>query len=357
MGNKIYENNFKMDDIRDKVAVLLGNTGVGKSSFINCITEKNECKVAPDAKSCTKKLQPCDISHNGFNFYFVDTPGLDDGEGDEKNIKELDGLKSKYPKINVFLICLKFNDNRLSNSLKKSLIKYMELFPSPSFWEHVLILRTWSMRGSRFEKIKADIKGKILDGIKNDKDLKEFMKNNNINIPSELKEFFVDSFPEDLDQETLQEFELIFDEIANIYPLYKEVQEEIKDYVKEFKEGESLFIHVKTEKIIKFKDFDGKEHETIQIIEDNNFNLDGIKPILTEVKREQEKDPRGILCWKNQFKTHYYLIKYYQINEKRKRVQSEVRWEWEPKDIEGKEILGEKKRMKLNEEYDEMCKI
>lgn len=102
MGNNNFQNNFQLDDIRDKVAVLLGQTGVGKSSFINCITKKNECKVGNDTKSCTRKLQHCFISHNEFNFYFIDTPGLDDGEGDDLNINELDGLKSKLPKINVF---------------------------------------------------------------------------------------------------------------------------------------------------------------------------------------------------------------------------------------------------------------
>ena len=357
MGNNNFQNNFQLDDIRDKVAVLLGQTGVGKSSFINCITKKNECKVGNDTKSCTRKLQHCFISHNEFNFYFIDTPGLDDGEGDDLNINEIDGLKSKLPKINVFLICLKLTDLKLLASIKKSLIKFMELFPSPSFWDHVLIVRTWSQRGPKFEKTKGNIKGKFLEGIINDKDLKEFMNKNNIKIPLGLKEFFVDSDPECLDEETLEEFKLIFNEISKIYPLYKEVKEQLKDYINQFKEGGLLFIHVKTEKIIKFKDFDGKEHETVQIIEDNNYNLDGIKPILTEVKREQENIPRGIMCWKNQFKTHYYLIKIYQFGDLKIRVQSQVEWRWEPKDNEGEEIPGEEFRVMLNKEYDEMCDI
>ena len=45
MGNQTYENKFKMDEIKDKVVILLGKTGDGKSSFINSITKKNECKV------------------------------------------------------------------------------------------------------------------------------------------------------------------------------------------------------------------------------------------------------------------------------------------------------------------------
>lgn len=124
-----------MDEIKDKVAILLGNTGVGKSSFINSITNKKLCKIGDDAISCTKKILQVDTNSNGFNYYFVDTPGLDDGEGDEKNIKELDSLKSKYPQINTLIICLKFQDMRLSQSLKTSLMKFMEIFPSPEFWK------------------------------------------------------------------------------------------------------------------------------------------------------------------------------------------------------------------------------
>ena len=45
MGNQTYENKFKMDEIKDKVVILLGKTGDGKSFFINSITKKNECKV------------------------------------------------------------------------------------------------------------------------------------------------------------------------------------------------------------------------------------------------------------------------------------------------------------------------
>lgn len=350
MGNKNYES-FVMDEIKEKVAILLGNTGVGKSSFINSITNKKLCKIGDDAISCTKKILQVDTNSNGFNYYFVDTPGLDDGEGHD--IKELDSLKSKYPQINTLIICLKFQDTKLSQSLKTSLMKFMEMFPSPEFLKHVLILRTFAERGEKFEKNKKKLEGKLLNGIIKDKDLNDFMKKNNINIPLNLKEFFLDLDPDELDEGTKNEFKVILEAISNIHPFYKEVKEVIKEYVNEIKEGEFSFINIKTDKIIKFIDFDGKEHEVVQNIGDENYNLDGIKPLLIEVKREQDKNPRGPLCWSYQHKTHYYLIKFYELSGKRKRVQSEIEYRWEYKDEEGKEIPGEEYRKEI---YEKICK-
>ena len=352
MGNSNYEKKFVMDEIRDKISILLGITGVGKSSFINCITQKKECKVGDTSKACTQKINQADITNEGYNFYFVDTPGLDDGDGDEKNVAQLDSLKKKYPRINVFIICLKFDDLRLSNSLKTALKKFMEIFPTPSFWDHVLILRTHAERSKKFEKNKKKVEGKLLEGIIGDKDLIEYMKNNNINIPPKLTEFFVDSDEDfkEIDDGTSDEFKNIFNSIREIHPIYKEVKENIKEYVNEEKIGGSSFIHIKTDKHILFTDFDGKEHETIQTILDEKYNLDNNRPILFEVKREQAKEPRGSVCFRNQFKTRYYLIKYYQINGDRKRVECEIEWRWENKGNEA-DVQGEEYRKKLSDRY------
>ena len=358
MGLNIYENKFKeqIDEVKDKISILLGITGVGKSSFINFITNTTRCKVGNSTKSCTQKIMQSDMSKDGYNYYFVDTPGLDDGEGDEKNIAQLNSIKKKYPRINSLIICLKFDDLKLSNSLKKSLIQFMEIFPCSDFWNHVIILRTHAERSAKFEKKKIKIAGKLLEGIYNDTELGEYMKKNGITVPANLKEFFVDSDIEELDQDTENEYKNILNEIKNIYPLYKEVKEEIKEYINEVKEGEISFIHILTDKHIKFIDFDGKEHEKIQRVGDEKYNLNGYRPLLVEVKRDQEKEPRGILCWSNQFKTHYTLVKIYDIKGERKRVESELEYRWEENTDEA-EKDGEDYRKSLNDQNNrDICK-
>ena len=77
--------------------------------------------------------------------------------------------------------------------------------------------------------------------------------------------------------------------------------------------------------------------------------------VLNEVKKVQDNVPRGSLSWGNQFKTHYYLVKYYEIDQVDgiKRVQSKLEWRWESKDKDGEEIPGEDYRRAINERYNE----
>ena len=75
---------------------------------------------------------------------------------------------------------------------------------------------------------------------------------------------------------------------------------------------------------------------------------------MQEDKREHNKEPRGSLCWKNQYKTRYYLVKFYQINGNRRRVECEIEWRWENKGNEA-DIKGEEYRKKLDERYNENC--
>ena len=104
----------------------------------------------------------------------------------------------------------------------------MEIFPCANFWEHVLIIRTKAIRGPKFEIMKNNIQGELLNGIINNKELNTIMKNNNINIPTEWNEYYVDSDFGLLENETKNEFEKIYDKMQDFHPKYKEVKEELK---------------------------------------------------------------------------------------------------------------------------------
>ena len=354
MGIKNYEN-LLVDEVKDKIAVLLGKTGVGKSSFINCITNKEECKVGKKYNSCTHELKHVDLLRGGYNFYFVDTPGLDDANGDDKIIEVLNNLRQKYPRINALLICVDFYEIRLTKSLETAIKRFMEIFPCTDFWDHVLIIKTKAIRGSRFENMKNDSEGELLNGIIDNKELNMTMKNNNIKIPAKLNEYYVDSFFGNLENETINEFEKICDKIQDFHPIYKEVKEEIKENITTNKINDSEFLYIKTEKHITFIDFDDKSHEIIQQLEEESYNLDGYNPSLILVKREQTNEPHW--CYKSQFKTNYILLKFYNIDGKEIKLKIFLTYRYEDKDsdnIQG-ENKGEDFRLFLENKYKNNC--
>ena len=354
MGIKSYEN-LLVDEIKDKIAVLLGKTGVGKSSFINCITNQKKCKADNKYKSCTHELKHVDLLRGEYNFHFVDTPGLDDAKGDDENIDVLNNLKQKYPRINALLLCVDFYEIRLTKSLETAIKKFMEIFPCTNFWDHVLIIRTKAIRSPKFDTMKNNIKGELLNGIINNNELNTTMKNNNINIPTELNEYYVDSDFDYLENETKNEYEKILDKIQDFHPIYKEVKEELKEFVDIIKDNENEFLHVKTEKHITYIDFDDKSHKVIQHLEEVTYNLDGFSPSLIVVKREQTNETHW--CNKKLFITNYVLLKVYSIGGRTIKLRNflEYRYEYEDKsNVIGKN-KGEDYRLYLQNKYKNKC--
>jgi predicted GTPase len=98
----------------DYISFVLGETGVGKSSFINGITNSNNCEVGDKGKACTVKFKISRVNIGYSQYSFIDTPGLNDAKGDEKNINEIKNGLSDYPNFRCIIILLKFQDTRLN---------------------------------------------------------------------------------------------------------------------------------------------------------------------------------------------------------------------------------------------------
>ena len=322
---------------KEKIICLLGETGNGKSTFINQITKKNECKEGDDTEAVTTEPKMVNIVYEGYNFYFIDTPGLNDKRGDNENIKQLNELR-KCPRLHVFILLLKFNDLRITESIQRSLIEFMKIFPSKNFWDNIIIVRNWSFKDIR--------RGKILEGIKKDEKLVEFMKNHNINIPKEIKEFYIDlKSKEPRKNELLGQ---ILDTIKNIHPIYKDV------YVKE-----EEFFEIKDEtlenyiiKTTTYVDFDNQSRQFSEKIPIIIYNLEQINPTLVNVKREKTNVVQSDCCCKK-YKYEYNLILIYEIKGKKitKKKLLNVTFESEDNDK-----LGEEYRQKLEDEQNKLYK-
>ena len=242
--------------------IVLGETGVGKSSFINGITNTNNCKVGDEGKACTIKFKIAKTRYNSSQYSFIDTPGLNDAKGDEKNINEIKNGLSEYPKFRCILILLKFQDTRLNATTVNNLKIFMNCFPTKKFWEHVFIVRTHADRSARgFKRDLEKIKGEVVKSINNYddfKDFKNFMINKNIDLPEKIDEFYVDNVKGESDnfEYNEEQFNKIFDKIRGTKPMFKNIKKVDVEKIQEA--GVKFPIKQKFRKII-FIDYDNHE--------------------------------------------------------------------------------------------------
>ena len=266
----LYNNTNKVDLLKNKYLLLFGLVGVGKSSFIQCFPKGKIYN-----KGNNKNFSSFEIIREGFNLHFIE---INDDSNDE-NIKG-EFIRKSYPLINIIFLVLRFYDIRVSHFLLQNLKLLMKFYPSKDFWEHVIIVRTFSERSKKFYMNKAKIEGKLLEYILDDKEINEIMTLNNIDKPSYIKEYFVDCDEDDLDEddldeETLEEFEAIFQQVKNSYPICKEKKEELTMNITEEKEGNSTIIHISKIKRIQITDFDEKIFTKKIKLKEEKYNLKG----------------------------------------------------------------------------------
>ena len=135
--------------------VILGATGVGKSSLANVMVGRDKnfnganfrdgCfKVKAGLTSVTKKT----CADQGYwlgdvnkeRFTVIDTPGFGDSLlAEEKTIEDLvTTLRDQIRYVHVFIIAFKQNDNRMTNSLR-SMISLFEKMFGKKFWDNAIL--------------------------------------------------------------------------------------------------------------------------------------------------------------------------------------------------------------------------
>lgn len=348
MGNVNKKKSYTIEDIKklnkkdftpkEKFILLLGETGNGKSTFVNQITGKNECLEGDDPEAITTEPNAVPLDYKGCNFYFIDTPGLNDKKGDITNIQKIENLRD-LPRITTFIIVLKFNDLRITESIQKSLIQFMKTFPSKDFWNNVIVVRNWSFDDSR--------KGKLLEGIKKDSKLMECINCNKISIPNIIKEFYIDLKSKDGKKHVL--FQQILTIIKEMNPVYKDVK--IDDTYHFENEGE--FVKLIRIRLTEYIDFDNESHSFKERFEEGVYNIKKRRPSLITVKREVGPCRNKFMCWCKQYEIKYVCYKIYEIQGQKytKTFVKDKAWE-----DEGNEENGENYRRQLEDEENELNK-
>jgi len=130
--------------------ILIGKTGVGKTSLLNVIFGEEKGKVGYTSKSetsssnyyCSKEK----IDSEYIYFCIIDTPGLYDTQGgdiDKIQKQEIMKLISKENIIIKGLLFLSnFQNERFDASEQTSLIEYNAIFPLKEFWERIILIFT-----------------------------------------------------------------------------------------------------------------------------------------------------------------------------------------------------------------------
>ena len=295
--------------------LLFGETGDGKSSFINAFFGKNVAPVSKNAKKCTKFVTPYKDQRGNETYTLIDTPGLNDIEKEEENNKkeimkaleeEIKGNSEK--RIKCILIILKYDEVRLKGSYINALKFLMDLFPIHDFWEHVIIIRSFTTYinqltnktneqtkeriNKRINELFDEKKQSLLVGLKEEDDLLKKMRDLNIKIPDEINMKFVDSYDDLNDkindneymQKTMNEILGIIKPLPPLFEYFK-ISNKFKDV------GGRRIPY----KEIQYKDFSGDLH-TVKNFEGNSkFTADGIKATTP---------PYGKRCKKGKFQKY-----------------------------------------------------
>lgn len=73
--------------------IILGETGTGKSSFINNLCQIPKCKVGLGLESETENVMGIKCDGEYENIFLIDTPGLNDSNGEEQDKKNINLMK------------------------------------------------------------------------------------------------------------------------------------------------------------------------------------------------------------------------------------------------------------------------
>ena len=228
---------------KESYFVIVGLTGVGKSTFVNAISNKKCCRVSVKGKSMTQNNELIRFSQNHHTFYVVDTPGLGDSQNNERVINELKTLLSKWPFLKKIVIIKPYTEIRLADYLQKALEVIMDCFPLQNFWDHVLIVNNRCIpTDEAYKDFLEENPETFLDKLKQCTNLLDFMKSKNIDCPNEVKEFFIDSKKKDKFPSIKQGFDDIIENIQNTPMMFKTIRE--LKHVRDYKDGISKEIRI-----------------------------------------------------------------------------------------------------------------
>ncbi|TFK28448.1 P-loop containing nucleoside triphosphate hydrolase protein [Coprinopsis marcescibilis] len=165
----------------DVLIIVMGPTGVGKSTFIQKVTMSQDVVVGHKLKSCTRDLswhQLPESQTKGFEnrrVFLIDTPGFDDTFDDDSQIlKRITAwLAKSYSSQMPIAGIVYMNDitqKRMFGSTRMNLTMFQKLCGEESFQKVVMATSQWdtlsneSIGTAREEQLKTNFWKDVLDG-------------------------------------------------------------------------------------------------------------------------------------------------------------------------------------------------
>ncbi|KAF9463764.1 P-loop containing nucleoside triphosphate hydrolase protein [Collybia nuda] len=111
---------------KEAYIAVMGATGSGKSTFINCATGSDSEKVSDELASCTREIKEATpFKLNGYKVRLIDTPGFDDTERSEVEIlrKISDYLGQQYKskrRLRGVIYLHRISDNRMGGIARRT---------------------------------------------------------------------------------------------------------------------------------------------------------------------------------------------------------------------------------------------
>lgn len=139
-------NMHKEDDT--VIIVVMGATGVGKSSFIRLITGREDIKIGQTLFSETKEVRGYNFCHKGKNYVLVDTPGLDDSFRSDTQVAGLilTWLRDSMAlgqQLNGVIYLHRITDTRMGGTALRNTRMFSKLVGKDAFKNVILATTFW----------------------------------------------------------------------------------------------------------------------------------------------------------------------------------------------------------------------
>ena len=186
------------DSVPKRTVIVIGPTGVGKSTFCNVIAGRDPMDnsifpVSDSGESVTNKTSSTDVEwrgNKGFPLTLIDTPGLSDSsEDDFKNISGMIKELEKHSEIHVFVLTVNGTQLTFPKYFKDMILIFQLCYGEQFLNKNTIIeVTNWSFNEASIKR--RDIDEETLKQRIND-ELKKLVSNDV--LQNQLEVLFVDA--------------------------------------------------------------------------------------------------------------------------------------------------------------------